>query len=520
MMQIKLTPKQKLYALISMLGLFCYGDALSQMNFRAGIESADPVEKNSPIDFDEKVRLHSDFLKLALSEGDRKLELYGYLYLAQDFALNLDYTEATRYLLEAQTIAEEAGQPGWLGWVVHRKGVVATRIKDFQKASEEYGLAATLCAEGGDSLCLAESLEQLSLVNARLENFEKAQYYHEISMPLIEKYGGQEQLGAALNNFGIIHSIQDHPAEAIPYFERSIDIYHQLNKYKEESKALNNLADAYRRQKHYDLAIEIYEKCLLMNEEHQITENLISNYSGLVVLSEERGDYQTAYEYMGKYYDLRDSIAGEETNRKIAELEVQYQSQRKELELERSRTAHLQTRRSLEISILVIISLLLLAGLGVWRWKTQTKMVGRELLQNQRNLTQLTKILLTKNEQLALLNEKISLGSISNDEEAGLGEFGDNVYDLRILTDSDWQAFKSSFENVYPGYINLLRKHYPSLSEGEERLSLLIKLKLSSKEIASILGISPDSVKKTRYRMRKKLDLPESVRLESVILDL
>jgi tetratricopeptide (TPR) repeat protein len=492
----------------------------AQENFRMGIESADPVPKNSSLGFEAKIKIHQDFLEPAIRSGDRISELYGYLYLAQDYATNLNYSEATRYLLKAQAIAEQADHPGWVGWVVHRKGVVATRLKDYQKAVQEYELAATLCAQGRDSLCLAESLEQLSVMNAKLDNFEKAQYYHEISMPLIEKYGGLEQLGAALNNFGIVNSLQDRATEAIPYFEKSIDIYHRLNKHKEESKALNNLADAFRRQKRFDLASETYHRCLLMNQEHHITENLIANYSGLVALHKEREDYRLAYEYLGKYYELLDSIAGTETNQKIAELEVQYESQQKELELEKSSTAYLQTRRSLERSILVILSLLLLVGFGLWRWRIQTTMVKRELLQNQRNLNQLTNVLLKKNEQLALLNEKFSHGSVIYSEEAGSREFGDNLYDLRILTDDDWQAFKGSFQNAFPGYINRLRNLYPLLSDAEERLCLLMKLNLSGKEIATILGILPDSVKKTRYRIRKKLDLPESVKLEAILSDL
>lgn len=492
----------------------------AQANFRSDIEAIDPVAKNSASEFEEKERLHTEFLNLALKEGDRKKELYGYLFLAHDYVNHLDYMEASRYLLKAQTIAEEAGEPGWIGWVVHRKGAIATRMRDYPKALDEYNLAAKLCAEGGDSLCLAESLEQLSLVYARLDSFEKAQYFHELSMPMIEKFGTGEQLGAALNNYGIINSIQDRPSVAIPYFERSIAIYHQLEKYKEESKAMNNLADALRRQKRYEKAMEIYEKCLAMNEKYQITENLISNYSGLSVLSGEREDWRMAYEYGVKYYDLRDSIMGAEKQRKIAEMEVKYQNQQKELELERTKTIHLQTQRSLVISLLFILLLLSLAGFGVWKWKIQSKMIKRELLQHQQNLNQLTHVLIKKNEQLALLNAEISQGPSNHDQRASSGEFPDNLYDLRILTDSDWQAFKSSFENAYPGYINRLRTQYSLLSDAEERLCLLIKLNLSSKEISYILGISPDSVKKTRYRLRKKLELPESTKLEDVISDL
>lgn len=68
-----------------------------------------------------------------------------------------------------------------------------------------------------------------------------------------------------------------------------------------------------------------------------------------------------------------------------------------------------------------------------------------------------------------------------------------------------------------PGYIQRLRTVNYELSEAEERLFLLLKLNLKRKEIAGILGISPDSVKKTRTRLRKRLILSANESLEDYI---
>jgi DNA-binding CsgD family transcriptional regulator len=80
-------------------------------------------------------------------------------------------------------------------------------------------------------------------------------------------------------------------------------------------------------------------------------------------------------------------------------------------------------------------------------------------------------------------------------------------YNKRILTNSDWQSFKDYFEKVHPNFNAKLRKEFPTITESEERLFLLVKLNLRTKEIASILGISNDSVKKNRNRLRKRLSL-------------
>ncbi len=67
----------------------------------------------------------------------------------------------------------------------------------------------------------------------------------------------------------------------------------------------------------------------------------------------------------------------------------------------------------------------------------------------------------------------------------------DKILQSNILTDEDWENFKQAFEDIYPTFFSKLRFKYPTITVSELRLSALIKLNLSIKEIASILGISP-----------------------------
>jgi len=88
---------------------------------------------------------------------------------------------------------------------------------------------------------------------------------------------------------------------------------------------------------------------------------------------------------------------------------------------------------------------------------------------------------------------------------------------LNIHTDEDWDFFKKAFDEAYPGFFGALRYSYPELTPAELRLSALIKLKLSIKESAAVLGISLESVRKARYRLRKKLMIHEEENLEEFI---
>lgn len=86
-----------------------------------------------------------------------------------------------------------------------------------------------------------------------------------------------------------------------------------------------------------------------------------------------------------------------------------------------------------------------------------------------------------------------------------------------ILTDKDWEEFRTMFEKVHGGYLQRLRMKIPDLSPAETRFMALAKLQLTNKEMGSILGISPDSIRTIRYRLRKKLNLAEEGSMDELI---
>lgn len=84
------------------------------------------------------------------------------------------------------------------------------------------------------------------------------------------------------------------------------------------------------------------------------------------------------------------------------------------------------------------------------------------------------------------------------------------VDDLRqsvILTDNAWENFCNNFETVYPGFIQQLKDRHPDCTAAEYRLMILDKLELNNKEMAAMLGISPETIRSTRSRLRRKLGM-------------
>lgn len=142
---------------------------------------------------------------------------------------------------------------------------------------------------------------------------------------------------------------------------------------------------------------------------------------------------------------------------------------------------------------------------------------NKALIESKKQQLQLySKNMLEKSNLINKLSEEIeSLKQKSSDEEQ-VKNFS-RVLNSTILTDEDWERFKKTFQEVYPNFFATLRFKFPEITASELRLSALIKMNLSLKEAASTLGISAESVKKSRYRLKKKIALREDESLEEFI---
>ena len=76
-----------------------------------------------------------------------------------------------------------------------------------------------------------------------------------------------------------------------------------------------------------------------------------------------------------------------------------------------------------------------------------------------------------------------------------------------ITHDTDWQKFQHNFDLVYDDFLKRLSEQYPSLSLSDKRMCAYLRMDLSSKDIAPLLGMTVRSVEMTRYRLRQKLGL-------------
>jgi ligand-binding sensor domain-containing protein/DNA-binding CsgD family transcriptional regulator len=84
----------------------------------------------------------------------------------------------------------------------------------------------------------------------------------------------------------------------------------------------------------------------------------------------------------------------------------------------------------------------------------------------------------------------------------------------------DWENFAIHFDKVHSDFLTALKSRYPTLTPNELKLSGYLRMNLSTKEVAQLMNISVRGVEISRYRLRKKLELPTQTNLFEFLMSI
>ncbi len=147
--------------------------------------------------------------------------------------------------------------------------------------------------------------------------------------------------------------------------------------------------------------------------------------------------------------------------------------------------------------------------------------LGKELKFRQGEMMTMAMSIIRKNEFLdELKSEVVKIKSKVSTPETrqALNKLSLMItQDLSI--DRDREKFQMNIHAQHSNFIHKLTEAFPSMTDNEKRLASMLRLNLSSKEIASILNISPKSVEMNRYRLRKKLKVDPKTSLNDFVRD-
>lgn len=271
------------------------------------------------------------------------------------------------------------------------------------------------------------------------------------------------------------------------------------------------------------LSSKLAKKYLDLTGKEKYNESRLEAEKLMADVSFKQGNTLDAYKYLKEYTITKDSLysittanayAYQQTRFEAIEREKTIVKQNADIQRLEDEQKIAEAKKKMWISLfLFIISIVL--GIFYYTWqraKRKQEILAITIAKNEKELDNFTQQLLLKSKEKETLSSELEV------LKAELGEKNtfNNLQELantKILTKEDWADFKEKFNSVYPSFLIKLKNNPISITESEERLLALEKLNLNNSDIGAILGIAQKSVIITRYRLRKKLNIPKEIDL-------
>ncbi len=398
-------------------------------------------------------------------------------------------------------------------------------------------------------------------IYVKIGQYEKAIQYSKKALSLARKYKHPTKELISLNTMGIIYSSSKQYDSAIYFYEACLALSKTLNKTENKEIAHYNIANLYHKKGQYPRSNKLVNELIAMKPRLNVLYNAkilqAKNYlklsridsAGLVasslyhnfnksiknieskieltyILSETyrlNKKYDSALHYLELNHNLNDSIHNIQNQHKLSQLYSELESIEKEKEIEILKQESLIRKKKnngiyliLAASVFIIFITSCSALLFLRNKERNTKLLNIELSKQleikKRDLhQQALKIIYMNNGLVEIENNLKKLhNQIEKKQSKDIDSMLDTIQNSKTL-DTEWENFTKYFDQVYHEFTHKVSARFPNLSTAEKRLVLLIKMELKNREIASLLNIDSASVKMAKYRLKKKLHLPEEI---------
>ncbi len=521
-----------------MLSCFCvYGQNqnIEQIDFNS--KSPIELEKLSDQYLSEKKYAESLICLKKAAEKNLQLKLEnnaGRLYKKQGLIYSQinDFDMAMASFIEAQELFVRNKDLESLIEIKLEIGEIFGKLSQcdnaFRNLFEAYKIHPQIKVKNKENLI--RNYTSLGIVYGSCGNLDSALFFFERSRELFIDTNSISYCGV-LNNIGAIYSKKEDNLRALNYYNRALTLFKLLKSELGESVTNSNIAYIYKKQENYHEAIELYLKAINYFKSSNSLLYLKDNLLNLSVTYEIIGDYKSALKYNNMYLDIHEKVTNAEILSRLNDLQMQNDIRKKENELvileQKNKVAAFRLNMLIYGIVLIsVIAVLIVRTLKMNLKNTQLKqeVLKQEKLQLNKNIELKNKELETlilkfieKNEFLEKL--KINLKKISSeDHEANMRikEISAIIHS-NLNADKDRKEFEMQLDEAHQSFFLKLNNLNAALTEYEKRLCSLLVLNLKTKDIAVILNISPDSVKKSKYRLRKKLDLNNEKNLTSFL---
>jgi tetratricopeptide (TPR) repeat protein/DNA-binding CsgD family transcriptional regulator len=453
------------------------GDQFLIANALHAIGSAHTSTNN----FVEAIKVFNECSEIARTIDNNILDakvhngLAGVYHRIGDLAKTLEHAMASLAIFEAH--GDVGGQIQMLGNI----GLTYLNLENGEKALDYFLKASALIGDNAELRTRMVHTSHLVDLYNHLKDYDRALEFNHEMLKLSRVIGDSTYESVALYSIGMFHYKRSEYDLALQYLEEVRGITEECNDGL-KWRVLAGLGRVYFAMQEDELGLPLLQRALegmradgMRQYELEMLELLSNHY-------EKSGRFAEAFEHYKLAMEIKEQLQGQEQQRAIAQLEMRAEIERaeKEREIFRLKSAQLE----------------------------------QEMEHKAKELTSLAMNLVEKNQFLDALKREMS--SVVQEVD---GAARPKVRSLlrqvegNIGSEKEWKTFEAQFEKVHQGFIKELSQRYPELTRTELKVCALLKINMTTKEIADLLNSSVRTVETHRLRIRKKLVLPPDTNL-------
>jgi tetratricopeptide (TPR) repeat protein len=451
------------------------------------------------------------------------------LKIAREYSLINDLEDAVHYYFEALRSFENCRNA--IKLVVALHGIAELNIESGnQEIAIQYLQKSfrvlSLVTRRNDSL-IAKTNMLMGIAYGYLEQADSAMKYFDRVLDYAKMSGDNEMQAGIRNNIGAIYSKLGRLDEARASYNEALTIFKNIGHERGRAVSLSNLAYLSLKEKKYSEAIAMYEEVIpyfLINNDLAYLETSYSNLSEIYSLV---GNEHLELQYLKLYDQAKDSLKSSEMKQLMLEKETRDELQKKENQMQlieaQMKIVDQQNRIRGFFQIVLIAGIVVISIIGFLIFRNmrvsikneelkknllvvEKQRLANELTYKSKELENFAISVVEKNEFLEVLRQEVESVEGTNKDYEKLVEISKSIRH-NLYIDRDKQELHTRINELHGGFLFKLNEKHPDLSKSERKLCSLIVLDLSSKDIAALMNISAEGVKKSRYRLRKKLQL-------------
>lgn len=453
------------------------------------------------------------------------------IYHVQERAINViathfwsvkNYESAFEWLLQSAKVLEKIKPENFPEMANHLNyiGRCYYNFEDYTNALIYYKKSSELEKTEFNSRRVLEAQSTVGLCYQKLDEFNLAEQSFLRVINDTSKYKDTIWQNIAAGNLGYNFYLQENYEKAIPLFKTDIENALKINDLNLAVGSLIPLADIHLKQNKLNLAKKEIDSAYHYIKKTNQTDRLLKLYP--VISKWYAANNQP--DFSAIYLDST-LIAVNIQNKKYNGLKLLRANQKvlakeKKLEIEKLKNEG-QLKLTQRNYILLIAILLLITSIFIFWYRNKYLLKEQEIKALELENTQ--KYLENAKSNLKNLTKKIREDSNlitelqKNDTSKINSEILSQLKSKNILTQNDWKQFQSLFKEAYPNFIQSFINSYPVLGQAEIRCLCLNKLALTNNEMSLILGVSTNTIRVTKHRIRKKLNLESNKSLEDII---